>query len=66
MGSSNSSRRRRMSNSLDLSTEPRAGHTDRHHEHRQDEDDDDDIDAGNDSDTERHDLPSILAYLIRR
>ena len=66
MGSSNSSRRRRMSNSLDLSNEPRAGHTERHRERRENADDEDELDLGNDSDSERHDLPSILAYLIRR
>lgn len=65
MGSSNSSRRRRMSNSLDLSNEPRAGHTERHRERRENADDEDELDLGNDSDSERHDLPSILAYLIR-
>ena len=66
MGSNNSSRRRRMSNSLDLSNEPRAGSADTRPEQRHVDDDDDDLDLGNDSDSERHDLPSILAYLIRR
>lgn len=65
MGSSNSSRRRRMSNSLDLSSEPRAAHTERHESH-ENVDREEDVDIGNDSDSEQHDLPSILAYLIRR
>lgn len=64
MGSSNSSRRRRMSNSVDLSNEPRAGHTERHRERRENADAEE-LDVGNDSDSEHHDLPSILAYLIR-
>ena len=55
-----------MSNSLDLSNEPRAGSADTRPEQRHVDDDDDDLDLGNDSDSERHDLPSILAYLIRR
>ena len=57
-----------MSSSADLSNEPTAGHSDSHQEHRENADDefDDALDLGNDSDSERHDLPSILAYLIRR
>lgn len=56
-----------MSSSADLSNEPRAGRSDSHPEHRENADDEfeDALDLGNDSDSERHDLPSILAYLIR-
>ena len=58
-----------MSSSADLSNEPRAGRSSSHQERRENDDDefDDALESlGNDSDSERHDLPSILAYLIRR
>lgn len=70
MGSINSShRRRRMSSSLDLGTSQRedlatrqegaeGGHGEESAERN--------IEDGADSDNEHHDLPSILAYLIRR